>query len=193
MKAKRPRRQRKGDRLLNPDSRREEIACDHAIAPFDRLATEMERKWGIDRLPALVSPETATRYGHAIADLNVAIAKNDPAAVLACANNCIKGLNVMDAEATAAGHQPATGEFWEYDLEGFRFAVMPDAAEWQSAKAKRPDLRFFTMREVAIALRHYCENYPIGEVKQKFPQAQITKITNRAPVDYANGGDPIPF
>lgn len=197
---KRPRRKRKGDRLINPDARREEIACDHSLAPFDRLAIEMEHKWGIDQLPTLVSVETATRYGHAIADLNAAIEKSDPGAVTACAQNCIKGLGVMDAEATAAGHQPAAGDFWEYEFippgeaEAFRFAAMRDAAEWQTAKARRPDLRFFTMREIAVALHHYCSNYPIGEVKDNFPGARITKITepSKPPVDWAAGGDPIP-
>ncbi|MGB1215023.1 MAG: hypothetical protein ACPG4X_16770 [Pikeienuella sp.] len=161
----------------------------------------MDRKWGIDQLPALVSPETATRYGHAISDLNAAIAKSDPASVLACANNCIKGMGVMDAEATASGHHPASGDFWEYALppqEGdpeFRIAVMRDSAEWQAAKARRPDLRFFTMREVAIALQHYSGRFPIGEVKDCFPGATITKINEpqKAPIDWVNGGDPIPL
>ncbi|WP_299945321.1 hypothetical protein [uncultured Ruegeria sp.] len=201
MPPKRPRRQRKGDRLLSPDARKEEIACDHSLAPFDRLAIEMERKWGIDQLPALVSPETSTRYGHAIADLNAAIAKSEPAAVTACVQNCIKGLGVMDAEATAAGHQPATGEFWEYEfmphdaMEAFRFAVMRDDAEWQTSKACRPDLRFFSMREVALALHHYCSRHPVGEVKDLFPGAQITKINepSKPPVDWDAGGDPIPI
>lgn len=201
MAIKRPRRQRKGDRLINPDARKDEIACDHSLAPFDRIADEMEKKWGIDQLPALVSVETATRYGHAIADLNAAIAKNDPAAVTACAKNCIKGLGILDAEATAAGYQPASGEFWEYEIipsgehEAFRFAVMRDDAEWQTSKARRPDLRFFSLREVALALHHYCSRHPIGEVKDLFPGARITKINEptKPPVDWKAGGDPIPF
>jgi len=50
---KRPRRQRKGDRLLNPDARRVEIETDHAVAPFDRMAEQMDvfgftNGWGFD-------------------------------------------------------------------------------------------------------------------------------------------------
>lgn len=50
---KRPRRQRKGDRLLNPDARRAEIETDHAVAPFDRMAEQMDvfgftKVWGFD-------------------------------------------------------------------------------------------------------------------------------------------------
>lgn len=199
MTAPRPQRKRKSDRLLNPGATRDEQACDFAIAPFDAKAREMELAWGIDRLPDLVSPETAQRYGYAMADLNSAIERNDPAAVLATANNCIKGLAVMDAEARQRGAKPATGEFWEYRLDGdtgpFHFAVMADGAEWQTAKAQRPELQFFTMREVAIALQAYTANSLFAAVKDNFPDAIFTKITpkKKPPVDYANGGDEISF
>lgn len=194
----RPRRKRKSDRLLNPDSTKNEIACDHAVAPFDRKALEMERKWGIDVLPSLVSAETAVRYGHAIADLNAAIEKGEPAGVVACVNNCIKGMAVMDAEATTAGHHPAAGDFWEYRLEDgdpepFHFAVIPDNAEWMQTKNRRPELVLYTMREVAIALQAYTSNKLFAAVKEKFPKSQITKIKNREPLDLKNGGDRIPF
>lgn len=191
-KPNRPRRQRKGDRLLHSGATREQVACDYAIAPFDRCATEMDMMWGIDRLPELVSPETAQRYGIAMADLNAAIHANDPPSVLACANNCIKGMAVMDAEARAAGHPPATGDFWEYEIEGFKFAIMADDKEWVTAKARRPDLTMFTMREAAHALKAYAAVVPMGEVKKHFPKANVTKIT-MPPPDYKNGGDDIPF
>lgn len=194
---KHPRRNRpkKSDTLMCPGASREEIASDHAMSPFNRAAIASEEVWGIDRLPELVSPETASRFGFAMADLNAAYASNDPAKVVACANNAIKGLAVMDAEARAAGHQPATGDFWEYELEAsdgqtaFRFAVMRDSYEWKTAKDKRPDLEFYTMREVANALRAYSGVFPIAEVKANFPGAEITKITPKPrSVEGPNGG-----
>lgn len=198
---KRPRRQRKSDRLLNPGATQTEQVIDHTIAPFDRLAIEMERKWGIDQLPALVASETAQRWGVAMAHLNACIANNDPGEVKKAVDGCIRGLSFMDAEATAAGHQPARGDFWEYEIippdetEAFRIAIMRDDTEWQTAKARRPDLRFFSLREVALALHHYCNRFPIGEVKDHFPAAQITKINEptKPPVDWKAGGDQIPF
>ena len=41
---KRPTRQRKADRQLHSGISAEEIRCDYALAPFDRLAAEMDRK-----------------------------------------------------------------------------------------------------------------------------------------------------
>ena len=154
-----------------------------AMSPYNRAAYESEKKWGIGRLEELVSPDTAKRYGYAMADLNAAYETSDPDKVVACANNAIKGLAVMDAEATAAGHQPATGDFWEYELEAMdgkpamRFAIMRDDYEWQTAKDKRPDLTFYTMREIANALRAYHEAPLVAAVKENFPGAEITKIT----------------
>lgn len=196
LKQQKRNRPRKGDQLITPGADRHDIACDHALSPFNALANEMEQKWGIDRLPELVSPETASRYGYAIADLNAAYDSQDTAAVVATSGNCIKGLRVMDAEARALGANPATGDFWEYELTGdgapFRFAVMRDSYEWQTAKDKRPDLRFFTMREVGNALKAYCDAFPIDAVKDAFPGAEITKITSK-PRRVTGGGDNFEF
>ena len=164
---------------------------------MDHLAREMDAKWGIERLPELVSVATAQKYGVAMAHLNQCIQDSDPAKCAAAAQNCIRGLQAMDAEATAAGKQPASGEFWEYELPGspepFRFAIMRDGAEWQAAKAKRPDLTFFSMREVATALQAKMNSPMIQEVKEHFPGATITRLKPNPPVDYAAGGDAIPF
>lgn len=192
----RPRRQRKGDRLLAPGASAEQIKCDYAIAPLDRMAIEYDRKWGIDRLPEIVSPETAQRYGAAMAHLNECIEASDPATVQAAAENCMRGLQAMDAEATASKKPTATGEFWEYELTGhdgnppFKFAIMADPHEWQTSQASRPDLRFFTMREVAIALQAHANSPLIDAVKKNFPASEVVSIR---PGRIPPGGDPIPF
>jgi hypothetical protein len=194
MKSKRPQRLKKHDRLLCPDARQEEIATHLAVAPLDRLATEMERKWGIDRLPTLVSVETAQRYGIAMSALNTAIAANNPAHAKETSENLMRGLQAMDAEATRAGHEPAKGESWEYDLDGETFAIVKDAAEWQTVRDQRPDVTIVTMREALVAVRHVRRLCP-DELFDAFPQAEITKIgpaTEPAPRD-ADVGDFIPF
>lgn len=192
---KRPRRQRKGDRLMSPDARQDEIRCDYALAPFDRAARAMEEKWGIDRLPGLVPPEMAERYGSAIAKLNAAINASNPEDVAARAAVCIRGLDAMDKAATEAGHEPATGDFWEYDLDGFRFAVLHDKAEWQTAHEKRPDLQFYSRREVAMALKAYANTVPLEAVKRHFPGSEINSLPqSNLPKDFfKNGGDEIPW
>jgi hypothetical protein len=192
-----PKRPPKFDRLLTPDASKAQIECNGAFALYDRRAREMEEKWGIDKLPELVSPETATKYGTTLANLNAALERNNPQEVLECVHSALRGIDYLDAEATANGHQPNTGDFWEYEIEGdddgepFRFAVLHDGREWPAFKKSRPDLIPFTKREVGIALRAYVQSQLVAETKKHFPGAEITKI--RPKVDYANGGDEIQF
>lgn len=194
----RPQRKKRGDRLLNPDANAAQIECDYGVAPLDRAATEMDIKWGIDRLPELVSVEMATRYGAAMAHLNDCIQKELPAETAAAAQNCIRGLHAMNAEAEQLGREKATGALFEYQLdtgegEPFKFGIFADDREWQTAKAKRPDLVLFTMREVANALRDYMTAPLQAELDENFPDAKITAIKPKTPINYAAGGDPIPF
>lgn len=192
----RPQRRRKFDPLTAPDVTKEQNACHHAVAPFDRAAADMERKWGIDRLPELVSPELAARFGTAVSEMNEAMENRDAALTAQKAAACIRGLGVLDAEATAAGHQPATGSHWEYELDGWTIAVLHDDREWQTFKDQRPDLTYFTKREVALALKSWCEAHPIEKIKHHFPAATISKLPKGEklpPSFWATGGDVIPF
>jgi hypothetical protein len=187
---KRPRRERKADRLMSPDATKAQIECDYAIAPMDRLALEMDRKWGIDRLPELVTPEMATRYGQAMAHMNECIRLGDPAKCVAAANNCIRGLHAMDAEATKLGRKPASGAYAEYDLDGWKIGILHDDAEWRTAEAARPDLQFFSLREAAIALKTKIDTPPIAAVKAAFPGARV--VEHRTPLNTLLN-DSIPF
>lgn len=185
----RPKRKNKSDRLLAPDASKTEIRCDMSIAPLDRLARTMDERWGVDQLVTLVSPETADKYGSAMAKLNASYRGNDPEACRHRAQVCMRGLTAMDAEAKEAGHTPGR-PYWEYDLDGFKFAVMRENEDWAPVKKERPDLRLFSMREVAVALRHIADNPIILEVKDQFPMAELESIKQRSAKTY---DDPIPF
>jgi hypothetical protein len=195
-KPKRPRRQKKGDRLLNPDASAKQIECDFGVAPLDRLAIEMDRRWGIDRLPELVSPETAKKYGFSIGKLNEALRVDDPEQATAWAGVCIRGLHAMDAEATQLGHQPATGDFWEAEVDGFKFGVLRDPHEWKTAQDARPDLTFYTLREVGLALRALGDMDFNAKAKALFPGSEIQAVRKRTPPKGSSvlpDGDFIPF
>lgn len=191
VQAKRPRRERKGDRLLNPDATRVEIQCDYGVAPLDRVALEYDRKWGIDRLPEIVSTDMADKYGFSIGKLNEAIQANDPEQTKAWAAVCIRGLHAMDAEATKLGRKPASGAYTEYNLDGWKIGILHDDAEWRTAEADRPDLKFFTLREAAIALKTKIDTPPIAAVKAAFPGARV--VEHRPTPMGKLIGDEIPF
>ncbi len=73
-----------------------------AMKPLDRLAREMELKWGAGRLPALVEPELASLFGKARDKLNEAIQCNDPDVIVRRVQVMIRGWEKLDAVASAA-------------------------------------------------------------------------------------------
>jgi len=184
----RPHRHNKGDRLMHSGAKPEEVACDFALGPFDTAARNMERRWGVNRLEGLVSTETAAKFGSAIAKLNAAIDANDPADTAARAAVCIRGMMAMDAEATAAGHQPIPPEALEVEVDGKTCAILADGAQWPAYAALRPGVRVYTLREVGNALAAYGAS--VAAVKDAFPGAEVKAV--RSPLAQALDDD-IPF
>jgi hypothetical protein len=135
---KRPTRQRKADRMIHAGVSQEEIQCDYALGPFDRMAFDMDKKWGVDMLVELVSPETAQKYGSAMAKLNAAIEAKDSAMVAARAAVCMRGMQAMDAEATAAGKQPASDDVWILAFNGKQVGLLKNGRAWQACRPHIP-------------------------------------------------------
>jgi hypothetical protein len=178
-KTKRPTRQRKADRLINPGRAPEEIQCDFAVAPFDRMAHDMDKKWGVDVLVELVSPETAAKYGSALTKLHAAIDAHDPNMTAARAAVCMRGMQAMDAEATAAGKAPAADDVWILAFQGKQVGLLKDARSWQRVKQTHPDLELITEADAILALEFYAQS-KLGEmqamIKQDFPQAEVVRF-----------------
>jgi hypothetical protein len=185
---KRPRFQRKHDRFTGGGASPADIAVDHALAPFDRLARLMDAKWGIDRLPGLVSVGMAAKYGRTLASLNAAIDTADEARAAARTQACNRGMLAMDAEALAAGHTPPTSGVLEHDLDGWRFGVLPDPTMWRIAEREHPDLPTYTLREIGVIIRaNDSRAAMIAATKAAFPGAEVTAIrpkgTTKPPTD----------
>ena len=176
---KRPTYQKMTDRVIHPKASGDDIKCDIALAGFTRAMAEMDKKWGIDRLPSLTGPETLAKWGKAMAGLYAAEDTKDAGKVAGWAEVCIRGLALMDAEATAAGHQPADPHIWEYEFEGVTYGIIEDGRMWPTGYTKRKGLLMYNMREVAIALAAH-RNDLVRQVKEGFPGAEITAIRRPA-------------
>lgn len=187
---KRPVRQRKADRLLQPGRSHEEIQCDYALGPFDRMAVEMDRKWGTDRLVELVTPEMAAKYGSAMAKLNDAIEANDPEQVSIRVGVCVRGMQAMDLAAAQAGAQPASDDVWLVQADGREVGLLRDGRAWRRVQEKHPGIQLITEREMILALEVYNRSLTgqmVEAVKSSFPKADVIKIPNN------NLEDEIPF
>jgi hypothetical protein len=179
--AKRPTRQKKDDRILHKGATANEIKADLALAPFDAAVREMDKRWGVDRLPELVSTESAAKWGRAMAGLNGAIDAQDPDKTKFWVEICLRGLTAMDAEAVSLGRPVSDPMIWEHEYEGTVYGIIEDGREWPAAYAKRPGIAIHTMREVAVAL-HEHRNGLVDAVKLAFPGAEV-KAVRRAPQD----------
>ena len=193
MAPKRPphlRRMNKSDRLISPGANPDEIRCDMMMAPFDKACGDMEMKWGIDRLPQLVSVETADKWGSAMAKLNNAIVTCDIEETKARVSVCIRGLAAMDAEAEAAGHKPISPEVWEAEYNGRVFSVIKNGSQWIKADVPA-GRRIYTMQEVAVALDAMDKGI-FASLKDAIPESKVVAI-NLTENDIPPGGDQIPF
>lgn len=170
-----PKYSKKTDRVIHPQASQDDIKCDIALAGFTRAMEQMDKKWGIGRLMGLTGPETLSKWGKAMAGLYAAEDAKDAGKVAGWAEVCVRGLAMMDAEATALGHQQADPHIWEYELDGVTIGVIEDGRMWPAAYAKRKGLLMYNMREVAVALAAYRNNL-VRQVKEGFPGAEITAI-----------------
>jgi hypothetical protein len=185
--AQRPTRQKKDDRILHKGATANEIKADLSLAPFDAAVREMDRRWGVDVLPELVSTESAAKWGKAMAGLNAAIDAQDPDKVKFWVEVCLRGLASMDAEAISLGRAVSDPMIWEHEYEGQVYGIIEDGREWPAAYAKRPGIAIHTMREVAVAL-HEHRNGLVSAVKLAFPGAEV-KAVRRAPQDLEDDFD----
>lgn len=173
--AQRPTRQKKDDRILHRGATANEIRADLSLAPFDKAVREMDKRWGVDRLPELVSVESAAKWGKAVAGLNGAIDAQDPDKVKFWVEVCLRGLTAMDAEAVALGRPVSDPMIWEHEFEGTVYGIIEDGREWPAAYAKRPGIAIHTMREVAVAL-HEHRNGLVNAIKLSFPGAEVKAV-----------------
>ena len=178
----RPKREKKADRLLGHQASMQEIQCDYALAPFDRMARAMELKWGIGVLEELVPPEMAMKFGSAMAKLNEAINAGDPEMTAARAAVCMRGLEAMDREARGSGAAPASDDVWIVEADGHQFGLMKDARAWQRVQDKHPDIELVSNREMVLALLQYkgsVAREALEIAKQNFKDAEITAIKTK--------------
>ena len=172
---------RKPDALTQRDGYTDPIAegIHHSIKPLDRVATEMELKWGCDRLPGLVSPQTAAKFGSAKAKLDAAIENNAPADVAKTAGVMMRGWAALDAEATKGGHKPLEPHIWSHTTDaGFKFAVAqgnPDALKAIITYAGLEGVAVYSLDEIGRLLESKSMEL-VNAAKERFPGATVKAV-----------------
>ena len=172
---------RKPDALTQRDGYTDPIAegIHHSIKPLDRIATEMEIKWGCDRLVSLVSPQTAAKFGSAKAKLDAAIESNVAPDVARTAGVMMRGWTALDAEATKGGHRPLQPNIWCHTTEaGFKFAVAQGNPDALKAIITHPELEgvaVYSLDEIGRLLESASMSL-VNAAKDRFPGATVKSV-----------------
>lgn len=175
-------KRRRPDHILDREGMGDSVAeaIHHAIKPLDKIASDAEMKWGCDRLPELVSPELAARFGSAKAKLDAAIMANDPQDVAHRADVLARGWAAMDAEATKRGHKPLQPEAWSHTTrDGFKCAIARSNADAFKAIKTMPEFEgvaVYSLEEVGRILE---ASTLLNVVKKNFPDAVVEDIRPR--------------
>lgn len=166
-----------------------------STAVLDRVASDLERTWGVNRLEQLVPADLAARFAVAQEQCDMEIAAGDVEAAAQKAAALARGWKALDAAARAAGHTPNDlGVVWTASVEGQAFAVCLHTADVGATADRYPGhtavalqelLRVLMAREAAI----------YRKVKTIWPAAAITAARPASPKPPANwkAGDDLPF
>lgn len=191
---------------VNPDALR---AAQQAMAPdhykkrsltegLDYLAREMEIKWGVDRLPLLVSDPMRAAFYRQKDLLDEALQSGDLTLIDIQVGGMKRAWQALDQEATRSQQPVLSADIWEVRLpvSGRVVAIVKTSAEAHAIA--RPDLETWTITEIAQLIDGMDES--VAKIKQLFPGAEVTAITKKEtpsqqqdkPFDWSKGDD-IPF
>jgi hypothetical protein len=155
-----------------------------ALEPVDRVAGEMEGKWGVGRLPRLVSPEMAAKFSSARAKLDEAIRANDLEAVVSKAAVVIRGWHALDKAATEAGHKTYPQGVWSTKHRGTTYTVVLDRADVNKVAHDSKDAgHVVTLAELLLVWDEFQGNRVISQTKSLFPGATVEKVGGIAELD----------
>ena len=167
--------------------------CQAAANSVDKIARNLENKWGIGKLQELATPNLAVKFEQARQNFSDAINGNDVQYLVSKANNLIDGWKALERYALKNGFKPGTEEVWyaiaPEDQGEYKFAIVKHAADTAAVdRTKYP--RVYTLDEIARIINAF-ETPTIQSTKENFPNSTITKIGGTNDKEQYN--DPIPF
>lgn len=194
------RRVRKADRgvvgsMRRPQDRVSKLEYDriqNALVEHDRVVADYESRWGVDRLPELVSQELRAKFWQQRDKLNNAIEQNDGKDTQHQVQVMCRAYAALEKAALEAGHKELSGEYWEMPMpDGRVLGVTRTMAEAGKVARDNRDMVVYSLEELANLLhsRHKETMAKVDQVKSLFPGAAITEVKpSKEPID-----DEIPF
>jgi len=163
-----------------------------ALMDHDREMHEVEKTWGVDRLPYLVSDDMRLKFWKAQEQLNEAIRANDGDRVADRAANVRRGLEMLVKAAEKAAECPLATEVWECAMPGGTGVLrLVRAFPEHSARLEpRDGVVTWTLEEVARVLEGM---ELVNVVKDQIPGAYVHAVTRKIDTTQGEPNDDIPF
>ena len=163
-----------------------------ALHEYDRAATAMEAKWGIDRLPWLVAEGLRGRFEAQMDKLNEAIDRQHD--VEHQVSVTLRGLAALEQAAIAAGHEPLSGDYWEAAMDdGKVLAITRNGYEAGKVAKEHRESLDYSVDEIAAIVSGWRKD-KAGQVadiaKEMWPGAAVEKVRKRIEKEL---NDEIPF
>ena len=148
-----------------------------AITELDACVSGYEKRWGIDRLPELVSADTQVKYWRQVDKLDEAINSDDAELVIKYASGMQRAFKAMEDEALERGHDELKGKWFECQTKDGRVLIVAASfAESHKAARERPDALVYAIDEVASIICKDEAGRFVNAAKELFPAATVESV-----------------
>lgn len=160
-----------------------------ALHRYDDRVSEVERKWGVDRLIWVVGGGLRDRFEKQMDLLNEAIDKMQD--VEHQVDVTLRGVAALEQAAIAAGVQPLSGDWVEGRMpDGKVLAIVPNDYEVSRVKRDNREMVVYSVNEIGRLLADWDANKTVEAVKDAFHGATVEKVKTRTEEEL---NDEIPF
>lgn len=147
----------------------------------DERGKELDRKWGLGRLPALCGIEWAEKFASQSRKFSAAIWAWDLNEARKHGEAMLRAYAKLDEIATAAGCVPGPPEQWEFMTPNGLVILIRDINRMNQVETGGRKCQVWSLDEIANVIRKHPE---IAMVKNLFPGAEVERLSpKRAIVD----------
>ena len=165
----------------------------HALERLDAVATSCENRWGSGRLPGLVDPDMAAKFGSAKAKLDACIMNDDVEGVIRRASVMVRAWQALDKAAAESGAEKVTSKCRIVTAAAGRsYAICKDEATAREVVRSKTagDASVWSLQEVVRVLESDRHNL-VSVTKDIFKDAEVGGIKKKEKKQALN--DEIPF
>ena len=158
------------------------------MSAVDIVARGMEMKWGVDRLPRLVSKELRDKFKTQKNAFDEAIMSNDAHRIERVGEAMRRAWVALDAAATKDGQTPLSDSIWtaKHPKTGEVVTVIRDGAE--IVDVKEAGGRLFTLEELVKFVPA-----EVMRLKESFYSCTVSEVKSKPVDDGKELNDEIPF